>query len=581
MSFISNQVRALGCARRFFISLIAVVASQACWAQATNAELNVIRGQAEVIQRQEQERLKKDQEDARKRSGPVDGFDTDSLKPKIEVSPIGAPCRQITELVITDAPHLPQSMRDRANQEFVGRCLNVTDIERLLAEITKTYIDMGYIAARAYLPPQDLSRGRLEVLVLEGKIEKIVIEDGGKNSVSIFNTLPGLEGRLLNLRDLEQGLDQINRLASNSAKLDIQPGSVPGASTVVIKNQPQFPLHANVSLDNQGSATTGKRQLGLSMTADDLLGFNEMITLTHRESVPNPREKKSSESDSFAMSLPFGYTTLSLGVSNAVYSTILTLPSTLQFRFNGRSKTENVRIDHVVYRNQVTRFSVSGNLTTKDSESFFNNEALSVSTRKLTVLDLDTSLTTSLGGGVLTFDLGYASGLTLLGALRDQPNLPSDAPHAQFKKIKFGYNFVLPLDDGLTFSSQLVGQRALTTLFGSEQISIGSIYSVRGFVNNSLAGDSGFYMRNEMAYKKPFTFAGESMTGRFFTAFDVGTVRNRAPNIAQGTLKGLTIGGSITYKRATWELFHSESVSAPTGTALEPGQTWFRLSLSF
>ena len=55
----------------------------------------------------------------------------------------------------------------------------------------------------------------------EGFIEKI---EGGNRWVNSRLLFPGLEGKPLKLTELDQGLDQANRLQSNTTKLDILPG---------------------------------------------------------------------------------------------------------------------------------------------------------------------------------------------------------------------------------------------------------------------------------------------------------------------------------------------------------------------
>ena len=163
----------------------------------TAADIAAAQRQAEIIQRQEQERLRYDQEEARRRAERVEGIDTRSLQPKVDVPSIGAPCREINRITINGAPNLSASVRQRITDEFSGRCLNVGDIERILAEITKNYIDRGFITTRAYLPPQDLSAGHLEILVIEGVVGKILIDDGDAHSISIGNAFPGIEHDIL------------------------------------------------------------------------------------------------------------------------------------------------------------------------------------------------------------------------------------------------------------------------------------------------------------------------------------------------------------------------------------------------
>ena len=562
---------------------LGVMTSIATFAQ-TPADIAAAQRQAEIIQRQEQERLRRDQEDVLRRSERVEGMDTRSLQPKIEIPAIGAPCRTIQSVEINGAPNLSATVRQRIIDEFSGRCLDVGDIERILAEDTKNYIDRGYITTRAYLPPQDLSTGRLEILVIEGVVEKIMIDDSGAHSISIGNVFPGVEHDVLDLRALEQGIDQINRLASNNAQLDIQPGEKPGTSTVVVHNQPRSPLHLNLSVDNQGSESTGKYQTGVSVSADNLLNFNELLSGTHRESTPGDPGRTYSASDSLNFSIPFGYSTLSLGTSRSRYVSAIALPSGLELISTGNSKTDNVRLDRVLYRDQSNRATLAATITTKESKNYLAQQFLTVSSRDMTVFDLDGNFSTGFLGGALSLDLGYAQGLNAMGALRDASGLPDWAARAQFAKYKAGYNYSLPFrmaDKDAAFTSQLTSQRANSTLFGSEQISIGGLYSVRGFVRNTLSGDNGYYWRNEISVRQPLVIGGEAISTRIYAGYDTGTVWNIAQNVAQGRLTGMVVGISANWRGVSWDFFNTRPLTLPNTMVKEFSQAWFRLALSF
>ncbi|MDX2463829.1 MAG: ShlB/FhaC/HecB family hemolysin secretion/activation protein [Porticoccus sp.] len=550
---------------------------------ATPADINAAEQQAEIIQRQEQERIEREREEARRRSERVDGMDTKALVPKIEVPDIGATCRDIKKITITSAPNLSDAIRKQILSEFTGRCLNVGDIERILAVITKDYIDRGYITTRAYLPPQDLTKGHLEILVIEGVLNKIKIEDGDAESISIRNVFPGLEGNPLNLRDLEQGIDQINRLASNSARLDIQPGEKEGTSDVVVHNQPQSPYHYSISVDNQASESTGKTQTGLTASADNPLGYNDMFSITHRQSTPRDKKRKDSISDNLNFSIPFGYNTLHASASHSKYYSPLTVPSGLELVSSGNSKTYNMRFDRVMYRDQSSRGSLSATLTSKESKNYLAGEFLAVSSRKLTVLDIDGKFNTGLAGGVLTLDLGYARGLKILGGLEDISGLPGSAPRAQFSKYKLGLNYARPfqvLSKTVSFTSQFTGQKANDTLFGSEQISIGGIYSVRGFVKNTRAGDNGYYWRNELSVRQPLALYNQTISTRYYIGYDIGKVSSRVSNSQEGSLTGMVVGLSGNWRGVACDVFYTKPLTLPSSMDKESNQTWFRVTYS-
>ncbi len=554
--------------------------SATSWAQSLG-DIEAAKRQAETIQRQEQERVLRDQEEARRHSKRVEGVDTKTFEPSISVPNIGVSCREIKEIVIKEAPNLSDKMRQEIQSEFTNRCLKVSDIEAILGRITKDYIDRGFVTTRAYLPTQDLSQGRLEILVVEGRIEKIMIEDEGKKSISVGNVFPLAQGELFNLRDFEQGIDQINRLVSNNARLDIAPGSQAGFSQIIVRNQPKSPWHFNVAWDDQGSKATGKNQVGLTMGVDNLFGKNDFLSITHREALPQNRDWKYSRSENLFWSVPFGYATLSGGASFSEYVSKLQTPGGLDLQSRGSNTAYNVKLDYVSYRDKDTRLSFSGTLTTKSGKNYLDNQFLGVSSRQLTILDVDSELSTAGLGGAITLNLGWAQGLSWLGALKDLSDIPDWAAHAQFSKFKFGLNYMRPFrlwGEDFTWTTQLTGQLGVDTLYGSEQISIGGIYSVRGFVNNSLSGDRGYYVRNDLAVRRSFSVGDTAMSGRLYLGYDFGEVTNIPDNIAQGKMSGMAVGMSLNWKGVSFELFNTRPLSLPSFMVKEGSQTWMRVS---
>lgn len=549
----------------------------------TSSDVEAARRQAEVLQRLEQQRQRQDVEKFRPSERPPEGIDTKRLLPKPEASAAGPGCHTIREIVISSAPHLSTSVREQINARFAGKCLGVAEIEQILGEITKAYVMRGYIAARAYLPAQNLTQGRLEITVIEGKVSRIRIEDDGQGSVSLGNAFPGVEGDVLNLRDLEQGIDQINRLASNDARLDILPGDAPGESIVVVRNQPRRRLHLTLSYDNQGDSSTGERQSGVTLGVDSPLALDDFITVTHRKSTPGDERYRFSSSESLLYSLALGYATVSLGQSHSRHATPMQLPSGLELVSSGSTTTDYVAVDRVMYRDQASKATLGTTLTTRESANYLGGNFLQVGSRNLTVLEIDGSAATRLGDGALLTNLGISQGLAALGALKDADGAPDSAPRAQFRKYRLGVAYTLPFrwaEHDLTFSTQFTGQYAAHVLYGSEQMLIGGLYTVRGFVRNTLSGDHGYFWRNEASMRLPIPVANTSLNSRIFIAYDQGQVLNRGPDVPSGRLAGTALGLSLSWQGAVWEWFCTRALSGPSWMNLEGTQGWFRVSFS-
>lgn len=420
--------------------------------------------------------------------------------------------------------------------------------------------------------------------MVEGKIESISIRDSSSRPPSIINTVPARPGELLNLRDLEQGVEQFNRLMSNNATLDIAPGDEPGTSKVIINNDSGKRWRVAGVYDNSGSESTGQYQAGVNISVDNLFALNDFLIFGHRQALPGERSREYSSSDFVSFILPYGYSTFSFNYSRSDYLSMLALASGNELESRGDTHTTGLSLERVLYRDQDSRISVAGAWTGKDSRNYLGGEYLGVSSRKLSVLDLDINASTFLWGASWSATLGLAKGLDNAGALEDVDGLPEVAPRAQFNKLKYGLNYFLPFAVGerdFTFSAQLTGQHADSVLYGSEQMLIGGTSTVRGFVDNILSGDHGYYLRNELSTHDIINIHDQSLILRTYVGLDYGETRGYANDDQDGYLLGSSIGGGINWSGLNIDLSYDQPLAQSRDLPLESGQFWFRVGATY
>jgi hemolysin activation/secretion protein len=519
-----------------------------------------------IQQEQQRERQQREIEEQRRRvpSG-------EALKPKpLPEAPAGAAaCSKVTEIVLEGATKLDSAEQARLAAPYLGKCLTLADINRLIAEITNRYVELGFVTTRVYIPQQDLGSGRLQLKIVEGRIQSLIIRPEG--SASAATAFPGLVGQVLNLRDLEQGIDQINRLASNSAKIDIEPGDEPGASQVIVGNEARKRWLASASVDNSGAAATGRNLFAGFLGVDNLLGLNDYFNATGRYSEKSGHEY--TESGGLYGSVPYGYWTFSSALNSFRYVSMVQ-GTVSAFETRGTSDSQMLRADRVVFRDQARKWSFGGGVTLKQTNNFIAGTRIDNSSADLTVLDLGSNLSWITGEALLSFDLGVAAGVDALGATRDDPARPSGAPQAKFSKLTYGASLLRPFKAGSTaayFQSRLLGQSSSDSLYGTEQIAIGNLYTVRGFRTTSLPGRSGYYVRNDLGFQLPMG----NVSLRPYVGYDFGHVESA------GTLQGWTLGADVSIGGATLALAYSRPVSVPTGIQKESGWLYGRLAFSF
>ncbi|MEN7530751.1 POTRA domain-containing protein [Cupriavidus sp. DL-D2] len=101
-------------------------------------------------------------------------------------------------------------------EHYQGQCVGKQGVETLVKGLSQTILSKGYVTTRVLVPEQDLSSGTLKLALIPGVIGDIRFSDPDLWGTwkTAFPTAPG---ELLNLRDLEQGLEQMKRVASQDA----------------------------------------------------------------------------------------------------------------------------------------------------------------------------------------------------------------------------------------------------------------------------------------------------------------------------------------------------------------------------
>ncbi len=452
------------------------------------------------------------------------------------VTASGGPCFTINTIRLEGANHLPASAQQKLTQSYQQRCLDLGQIQTLVQQISDWYIERGYITSRAFLTEQDLSQGELKLLVLEGRLEKILLDQ--RDDRMLRMAFPGLVGNILNLRDIEQGMEQINRLRQQPVQIEILPGSQPGYSVVNLTAKPEFPLMLGLGFDNSGQKSTGTGQINGSLTGNNLLGLADQwfVSGARSSDFANDHDARSVQAGA---SLPYGYWLVDYNYSYSDYLSTIDNRG-FDWQSSGDSQTHRFNVSRVLFRNSDMKTGLALGLTHRINRNYLNDVRLDSSSRKLTSVSLGVSHSQKLWGGFATLNPSYSRGVPWLGAENDSGKV-SEAPKAEFDKYSLSSSYYLPLAQGWTYLTSFYGQWTPDRLYGSERLTIGGESSVRGFKEQYLSGDKGGYWRNEVNWS-PFSlpYLGDITV---LAAVDGGYLSHDSlDSYASGTLWGGAVG---------------------------------------
>ena len=540
-----------------------------------------------VIQQYEQER--RQEELNRKISREQKALNTDIQTQKQSI-PQSGNCINVNAIELQGATIFEDSDYNKITGQYANRCLYISDINDLTQDLSNLYIDRGYISSRAYIPEQDLSSGVLKLFIVEGRLEQILYQpSNGKGEYREITTAFGdIQGDVLNLRDVEQGMDQMNRLESNEVTMELMPGTQTGGTVILLKNQRSKPWHVKTGVDNYGSASTGEVQGFVELGYDNLFSANDLISFSFKHDLEQANRRQSKNVYG-RYEVPYGPYNFSYSLSYFDYiSQISTL--TNDFKTEGYSRTHDLSVARVLYRDQKSKTNANISFVSKENENFLSGFKLSNSSQKLTILKGGLSHSRQISNGFLFGALNINQGVGWLGAQEDDGLSPA-SPQAEFTSVTADLNAIKFWDWGwgaYNPRTDLVarGQWSSDQLFGSEQISAGGPFSVRGFKSASLSGDTGAYGRFDFSI--PFkTFKGvqtQKYIGTIvpYAGFDAGVIKSDKQNPFEGgQVKSWTLGLKNQSAAIDFDVSYSRAISSPAFLEEDSGELYFRASIKF
>lgn len=235
---------------------------------------------------------------------------------KAKLSRDETPCFLIREITLqgTNADAFSWVLENLAGPKNddspLNQCLGAKSIDTVLQRGQAAVVDRGFVTTRVLAKPQDLSSGTLTLTVIVGRIETIRFESDANQPppTSISTAVLIQAGAVLNLRDIEQSLENFKRVPSAEADIQIKPASAPDRSDLVISYLAKTPWRISASLDDSGSKYTGRYQASLTASWDNPLGLNDLFYLTQsHDAAGGDPGSRGTQGSTLAYSMPLGY----------------------------------------------------------------------------------------------------------------------------------------------------------------------------------------------------------------------------------------------------------------------------------
>ena len=439
---------------------------------------------------------------------------------------------------------------------FVNRKLTVEDVNRLSTNLNTALIEHGYVTSRIGIPSQSLASGNLQFNLQLGRVESVLYKTYAQ-PLPWQNAFPIREGDILNIRNIEQGIEQMKRIGSQNVSVELEPGTKPLATNIVLETTKKPAIHGMISIDDSGLKDTGKLQWTAAIGVDRIFNANDSLNLSINRDAAQDGERKGSRNHTISYSIPRGKDTFSISYSDMKYHQTINSMAT-PFISSSHAKTVRGSWNHVFHRDRMTKRSWDIIISKRNAKNYINDVEIAVQRANTASLEVGISERRYIKQNTLYSRVAIKQGVGWFGS---QPEYGNGAPSTRFTQLLVDVDYQIPRIWGhrpASITSSFHGQWTLgdKRLFSRDMISLGNRYTVQGFDGeNTLMAESGWYMRNEVASYIP------KWKSSVYANIDFGAVYGPSTEVLTGKfIAGTSLGMRGQFKSG---LFYDVFVGAP------------------
>lgn len=492
---------------------------------------------------------------------------------------------------VLDAVSGPQG-HDEPRQQ----CLGAQGLAVVVQRAQDALIARGFVTSRILAEPQDFQSGHLRLTLLPGRIHAIRFAPGSSARATAWNAVPAQPGDILNLRDVEQALENFKRVPSAEADIQIEPAEVPGTSDLVIGWKQSMPFRMSLTLDDSGSKATGKNQGSATFSFDDVWTLNDLFYVTWNQGLGGILRHKALRGDAdngppggqdsprgtqghtIYYAIPYGYWLLSATHSqNSYYQSVAGANQSIVY--SGTSANTELKLARLVYRDQSRKTTASLRAFQRRSNNFIDDTEVEVQRRVVGGWELALGHKEFLGNATAEANLAYKHGTGAFDAL-PAPEEAFGEGSSRFVLVSADVGLNAPFSiagQSLRYSGNWRAQWNRSPLTPQDRFAIGGRYTVRGFDGeSSLSAERGWLLRQDVSLA-----LGQSGQ-EIYIGLDHGEVGGPSANTLVGRrLTGAVVGLRGSVKGLNYEFFAGQPVRQPAGFKTAGTTAGFSLVWSF
>ena len=379
---------------------------------------------------------------------------------------------------------------------YVGREMDLAELEKVAGLVTAAFRDRGYSLARAYIPAQEIKDGIVEISVLEGRVGEIIVR-GNENYSDEFIK----RGFAALVRDgaikhgsLEKSLLVLSEHPDLKATAVLEAGKEPGTTDIVVTVKDKLPLHFMMDYDNFGTESVSKNRFGMEVNLGRFL-IVEGSSLSLRGVIGS--DPKTYHYGRASYLLPINSYGTKLGFLG--YGGNFDVGQALaEFNITATTWGYSPYLTHPFVRTRGANITGEFGFESKDSTQWLLGSLFSRDKLRMLRMGLNSDWIDSTGRNFIS--LSIFQGLEeAFGAMENNDTKSSRfGADNRFTKAYVNWARVQKITDRVSILIRGSGQASTRPLVVTEQFFIGGADSVRGYPPGEFLGDNGYNVSTEL-----------------------------------------------------------------------------------
>ena len=401
-------------------------------------------------------------------------------------------------------------------EPFVNRDVTADEIEQARRAITVHYVDNGYINSGAIIPDQNPTNGVVTIRIVEGQLSKIALTgntwlwDG-----YIHGRLRRWSATPLNLNNLQEGLKLLRQNPNvRQVNAELKPGNAPGESQMDVKVETGQPFRLGLQIDNQRPPSVGSGQLSLLAADLSLTGHSDPLEVKYGLATSSVEGLESSGVNNVegSYSLPVTRFDTTIRIHGSRLNSSLVEEPFPALDITSRTTGYGVALRQPLFQTANTEAAISVGFERRINETSLLGVPFNISPgavngeMSVSVLRVSQEWVRRGQDSILALRSTFNVGLDVLDATDN--GVPGDPNNRFFSWVGQGQYIQRLFKTQNQLVLRMAGQWTQDPLPALEQISVGGMESVRGYLENQLVRDRGIVASAEVRVPLLFNKAG-------------------------------------------------------------------------